>query len=233
MLCILLFAGVLFILWQLKKDFKNQEGNLLNQKSELNLLRDEVLLNRDESQRAHQEFHFYNLTQVVYKQLERFEKSLEQFEYDNMKGYDAFKYLFVKIELRETEVFNKNKHESVKIFNAVRSFELKELIALETMSHFAYEGVKNTKALQKALQKSKCTQEQANELKDLFVNNLNARYFVFIAKYLDVVKKKISGIPEEYALSLFQKETFLKDHEVAKNLKEILDFKKKKIVKPL
>lgn len=229
--CFLLLVGIVYVLWQQTKDAEVYQENLLNQKEELGFLKEEIKLNKEEIIKGNQEFHFNNLTHIVYKQLERFENSLQQFEYDNMKGFNAFKYLFVKIELRETEVFNKNKHESVKAFNSFRNFELKELIALDTMSYFAFEGARNLTTLKKTLLKSACSEEQVNQLKELFVNNINARYFIFIAKYLEITKLKVTEISEEHKLSLFQKETFLKDNEIGKNLKEILDFKKRKLVK--
>lgn len=230
-LCFLLLVGIVYVLWQQRKDAEVYQSNLLSQKEQLSFLKDEMQLNRGEIIRSNQEFHFSNLTHIVYKQLERFENALQQFEYDNMKGFNAFKYLFVKIELKESEVFNKNKHESVKAFNSFRNYELKELIALDTMSYFAFEGAKNLTTLKKTLVKSSCTEEQVNQLKELFVNNINARYFVFIAKYLEVTKLKVTEIPEEHKLNLFQKETFLKDNEVGKNLKEILDFKRRMLKK--
>lgn len=229
--CFLLLAGIVYVLWKQRKDAEIYQQNLLSQKEQLDVLRQEIQLNKEETTRSNQEFQFSNLTHIVYKQLERFENALQQFEYDNMKGFNAFKYLFVKIELRESEVFNKNKHESVKAFNSFRNYELKELIALDTMSYFAFEGAKNLTTLKKTLLKSSCTEEQVNQLKDLFVNNINARYFIFIAKYLEVTKLKVTEVPEEHKLNLFQKETFLKDNGVGKNLKEILDFKRRKIVK--
>jgi hypothetical protein len=219
------------VLWQQKKDALVYQENLLAQKHQLELLRQELIINKEEVARGNQEFHFNNITHIVYKQIERFENALNQFEYDNMKGFDAFKYLFVKIELKETEVFNKTKHESIKAFNSFNGYELKELVALETMSYFAFEGAKTIITLKQTLLKSDCTEEQVNQLKALFVNNINARYFIFIDKYLHVIKKKITTISEEHKSSLFQKEMFLKDNEVAKNLKEIIDFKKRKIVK--
>lgn len=230
-LCFLLLAGIVYVLWQQKKDAEVYQQNLLSQKEQLGVLQEEIQLNKEEIIKGNQEFHFSNLTHIVYKQLERFEQALQQFEYDNMKGFNAFKYLFVKIELKETEVFNKNKHESVKAFNSFRNYELKELIALDTMSYFAFEGAKNLTTLKKTLLKSPCSEEQVNQLKYLFINNINARYFIFIAKYLEVTKLKITDIPQEQKISVFQKETFLKDHEVGKNLKEILDFKSKTLKK--
>lgn len=230
-LCALLLAGIVYVLWQQKKAGDVYQQNLLNQKEQLRLLQDEIKGNKEEITRGNQEFHFSNLTHVVYKQLERFENALQQFEYDNMKGFNAFKYLFVKIQLKETEVFNKNKYQTEKAFNSFRNYELKELVALDSMSYFAFEGAKNIATLKKILLKSACSEEQVNQLKELFINNINARYFVFITKYLEVVKKKITDIPEEHKRSLFQKETFLKDHEIGNNLKEILDFKRRKIIK--
>jgi hypothetical protein len=84
---------------------------LLSQKEELGILKHEIKGNIREVIRGNKELHDSNLTHIVYKQLERFENALQQFEYDNMKGFNAFKYLFVKIQLKETEVFNKKKHE--------------------------------------------------------------------------------------------------------------------------
>lgn len=230
-LCFLLLAGIVYVLYQQQKDGEVYQENLLSQQEQLKLLQSDIKLNKQEIERGNQEFHFSNLTHIVYKQLERFENALKQFEYDNMKGFNAFKYLFVKIELKETEVFNKNKHESEKAFKSFRNYELKELIALDAMSCFAFEGAKNVATLKRTLLKSNCTEEQVNQLKELFVNNINARYFIFIEKYLGVTKLKTTDIPEDYKQSLFMKETFIKDHEIEKNLKQILDFKRRRLKK--
>lgn len=227
---ILLLVVFLFVIYSsLKKQVHNQHNQLVNQNTILDGIVGEIKQTKIELKRNNDEAEYNRLVPVVYSQLKRFEDAINQFEFEALKGNDAFYYLLSKINLKQTELFDKHRYPSEDVFKALTTYEAKNLIAIESLAILASEGAKNIVALYTVLSKSKCSEEQIESLHQLFIDNISTRYFAFVTKVLEVARKRIKDIPEEQKGLLFQKEQFIKDRELIKNFKLIIDFKKKPI----
>lgn len=229
-LVLLVLLVFLFLMYKsLRKQVQNQEKQLHAQNAVLKNIVSHISKTGDELKRNNDEAEYNRLVPVVYSQLKRFEDAIAQFDFEALKGNDALYYLLSKINLKQTEVFDKHRYESEEVFKKIMAFEVKSLMAIEPVAILASEGAKNIQALYTVLQKSNCSSAQIESLRNLFLDNVATRYFTFVTKMLEVARKRIKDIPVEQKGLLFQKEQFIKDREIIKNFKLILDFKKKEI----
>lgn len=219
-------TGIFFVYKQLRKETKIQQDYLNHQEESLSLIRQELALVKEELKLNNDEMLYNRMVPVIYNQLKRFEESINLFSFEGLKGGDGINYLMAKINLKQTEVYGTDRHISEKLFESVKAFELKQLIAFDDVAELAFESAKNIQAVRTVLENSNCALSQKVALKTLFLDNISNRYFQFIKKVLEVSRKRISDIPSEKKLALFQKETFIKDRELVKNFKVVIDFKK-------
>lgn len=222
------FLGVValfFIFFQLKKMNKNQLQFSLRQEEKADLISKQIDQNNARIGEYQQELNYNKLVPIIYKQIDRFEEALNLFQFENLTGFKGFKYLNAKLELKKSELYETGRFDSVKTFNAIKVYELKELLALESLSYFAFEAKKTVQSVENLLLSSECNEQQMNQLRSLFIDNINAQYFVFFENFNKVIKKKAGDLPEHLNSKLIIKESFLKNNELAKNLKHILDFK--------
>lgn len=211
---------------QLRKETSLQQNSLKNQEQQLSLIKEELKLLKQELGVHHDEMLYNRLVSVVYFQLKRLEESIELFTFEAQKGKDGIRYLLAKINLKETEVFDKARYTTEKEFEQLKILALKELVASEAVAELAFENAKCVLALKTTLDNANCSIDQKKALHQLFVDNISNRYFLLINKVIEITKKKVHDIPADQKLLLFQKESFLKDRDVVKNFKLIIDFKK-------
>lgn len=225
-LFLLVIVGLFYVYKQLRQESGLLKNNLKNQEYHLELMRQELSLVKQELKANNDEMLYNRMVPVIYNQLKRLEDSINQFNFEGQKGKDGINYLLAKIEAKQTEVYGKDRHISEKMFESVKVFELKQLIAYDALADLAFESSKNIHAVKTVLETSTCSLEQKEALKILFLDNISLRYFQFIKKVLEICRKRLKDVPSEKELKLFQKETFLKDRQVAKNFKVVIDFKK-------
>ncbi len=231
LLLLAILVGVYLLYKELRKEVLKQQEHLKLQEQALLLIREEIAGTKEELKRSNDEVQYNRMVPVIYSQLKRFEEAIQDFTFEALSGKDGINYLLAKINLKQTEIFDKNKFTSEAEFQSVQAFELKRLIATEQVSDLSYEGAKNILALKSVLESSSCSQDQINQLRNLFIDNVSTQYFKFITKVLEIGRKRIKSVPDNFTNELFQKEMFLKDKEVVKNFKLILDFKKKELDK--
>lgn len=225
-LFILIVVGLYFIYKQLRTETNLQQEQIKNQQDAMELVREELSLVKKEIQLNSDEMLYNRMVPIIYHQLKRFEEAIALFSFEGQKGKDGINYLIAKIDLKQTEVYSKDRHISEQMFESIKVLELKQLIAYDALADLAFESAKNVNAVRTVLENSTCSIDQKEALKTLFLDNISNRYFQFIKKVLEISRKRMKDVPSEKEMLLFQKETFLKDREVVKNFKVMTDFKK-------
>lgn len=149
---------------------------ILIQKTELKNQREELMLQRTEMQETRKEFLLNRTTNIIYNQLERFEKSLSEltinFENDKYIGNDAVLILYNQIGIspynpEKTEEENKT---LLKEYNIrLSKIHIENRFELEKFAHNGYNSVNVLKSL---LFKSNFEIEELNDLKNLYFDNI-------------------------------------------------------------
>lgn len=166
---------------------------ILIQKNELKYQREELTLQRNEMKETRKEFLLNRSTNLIYKQLERFEKSINEltikFEANAYIGNSAIFLLdkFNKVrtldELADETLIQKRKEENA----YVSKIYIKNKDELNKFSHNAYNSVE---VLQNIIYNSTLDIEELNELKNLFFENIGFINLGVIENVLNLSKEQ-------------------------------------------
>jgi len=151
---------------------------ILIQKNELGLQRDELKLQRAEMAETRREFLLNRTTNIVYQQLERFERALAEFTITMPNGikYSGDNALFELDELRKkhptydntlSDIENLEK-KKIALCEMAKVHNMNEK-SIEKLAHSLYNSVN---ALQGLFYKSSLDPELINDLKNTFIDNI-------------------------------------------------------------
>ena len=166
---------------------------ILIQKNELKYQKEELTLQRNEMKETRKEFLLNRSTNLIYRQLERFEKSINEltikFEANTYTGNSAIFLLdkFNKVrtldELADETLIQKRKEENA----YVSKVYIKNKDELNKFSHNAYNSVE---VLQNIIYNSTLEIEELNELKNLFFENIGFINLGVIENVLNLSKEQ-------------------------------------------
>lgn len=177
---------------------------ILIQRSELKNQRIELQLQRSEMQETRKEFLINRTTNLVYNQLERFEKSLKELKVNidgyNYEGNDAISILEEKydevyqpLDKPDEEVNQEMKDATIyllKIYNPNK-------LEIEKFAQSAYNSVE---VLKRLLYKSQLDLENLNELKNIFFVNIGFINMDMIEHISEIGQRDFNLLePEDYA----------------------------------
>jgi hypothetical protein len=179
---------------------------ILIQRTELNHQRTELGLQRDEMKETRKEFLLNRTTNLVYNQLDRFEKALEEFTFSNggikYVGNEAFSFLdtytsFIANPPDKTEnaYLKELKDETIKL----SLLYAPNISQIEKFAHNAYNSVA---VLQRLIFKTDLDVEHLNDLKSLFFVNIGFLNMGVINQISEVAVNEIDIISaQEHALN--------------------------------
>lgn len=163
---------------------------ILIQRTELKNQREELILQRNEMKETRKEFLLNRTTTLVYNQLDRFEKALNDFRFQTpdmtvLKGNDAILYL----DENKHNVFlgNEENKEANKIEMKGTIIELLKLYQpnkseIEKFAHSTYNSVE---VLKRLIYKTELEVEQLKDLKNLFFVNIGFINMGIIKRMID------------------------------------------------
>ncbi|WP_299156971.1 hypothetical protein [uncultured Christiangramia sp.] len=176
---------------------------ILIQRSELKNQRIELQLQRSEMQETRKEFLLNRTTNLVYKQLERFEKSLTDFKITIVGtkyfGNDAIskleeKYdeLYQALDKPNEEVDNEMKEAIIKLLKVY----VPNKIEIEKFAQNAYNSVE---VLKRLVYKSQLDLENINELKNIFFVNIGFSNMETIRQISEIGQRDFELLePQDY-----------------------------------
>jgi hypothetical protein len=173
------------------------------QRKELKLQRIELGLQRSEMQETRREFLLNRTTQLVYSQLDRFEKALSEFKFqyngNTYIGNDAISLLNEKEEPvyrpfdKPDEVY---KEEMKKVIIKLLQLYTPNRSEIEKFAHTAYNAVS---VLKRLLYKTELEVGQLNDLKNLFFVNVGFVNMNAIGRISEIAMLELEYLqPEDY-----------------------------------
>jgi hypothetical protein len=173
---------------------------ILIQKSELENQRTELQLQRTEMQETRKEFLINRTTNLVYNQLDRFEKSLSELtiSYNGMTytGNDAISFL----DDNKESVYRFDKLEEE--YNAEMKAAIIKLLKIYTsnksqIEKFAHTAYNSVGVLKRLIYKTDLEVEEINDLKNLFFVNIGFINMGVIERILEVEEDKLKFLKAE------------------------------------
>ena len=173
---------------------------ILLQRKELENQRNELALQRTEMLETRKEFSINRITNIVYKQLERYEKALEQFtiRHEN-KFHNGYEAIFLLDSLKQTVYYpvidDRTEAEILKERKQKNCFAMKLYSKNDkSIAQFALSAYNSVKVVKESLLKSDLTVDEINDLKNIYFRNVG-----FIQ--LDVLEDIVSKFKEYLDLS--------------------------------
>jgi hypothetical protein len=181
---------------------------ILIQRKELENQRNELALQRTEMQETRKEFLINRITDIIYSQLERYEKALDQFtithEGKEYIGYAAIFFLDSSKQIvyypmdddrTQLEILNEIKSKNC---HAMRLYSANNI----SIAQFSLSAYNSTKVVEEILYKCDLSTEEIDDLKNLFFRNLG---FIQLGILEDISQKfaeyiKLSTSDNNYTL---------------------------------
>ncbi|MDL2257051.1 hypothetical protein LJC06_02455 [Bacteroidales bacterium OttesenSCG-928-I14] len=181
----LAFAGVIITILIQRTELNNQRTELKLQRDEMQLQREEMQLQRQEMIDTRKEFSVNRITNIIYNELERFEKAVEYLEFPihdkfKPKGIGAISYL----EDKKHMVFRDDSDE-IKKEKVIKDIYLYSTFGLQ-IQMFAITAYNAMNVIKATLVKSNLDIQEIQELKELFFRNIG---FIQLNVIEDISKK--------------------------------------------
>ncbi len=151
---------------------------ILIQRKELENQRIELALQRTEMQETRNEFLINRISNIIYSQLERYEKALEQFKIENdNKVYNGYEAIFYLDSSKQTVYYPvSDKRTAAEILKEKKT---KNCLAMKiysandkSIAQFALSAYNSVEVVKETLLKSDLTAREINDLKNIFFRNL-------------------------------------------------------------
>jgi len=192
-------AGLIITILLQRKELENQRNELSLQRTEMQVTRKEFLINR--------------ITTIIYSQLERYEKALEQFKitYDQQtyNGYEAVFFLdsakqtvYYPVDDKRTkaEILNERKQKNCRAMKIYASND-------KSIAQFSLSAYNSVTVIREALLKSDLTVDEINDLKNLFFRNIG---FIQLGVLEDISQK----FKEYLDLSTNEDDNFIEECDI-------------------
>lgn len=203
-------AGLVFVyvafLGQ-KQQFLQQQLEILFNQIELKATRQELEGQKKEMQETRKEFTINRITNIIYSQLERYEKALEQFKILHQGGtyigneaifflddHKKILYIFEETEARILKQKKQNNCYAMKIYSSND----------KSIAKFSLSAYNSVQVLKETLLRSDLSIAEMNDLKNLFFRNLG-----FIQ--LDVLEDIFSKYSEYLDLASNEEDEYMKE----------------------
>lgn len=198
---------------------------ILIQRNELENQRLELQLQRTEMQETRKEFLINRATNVIYNQLDRFEKCLSELTLTQnektYKGRDAISFLDDNKE-RVSRPISKSNEE----YNAEMKVVIIRLLKLynpnkHEIEKFAYSAYNSIEVLKRLIYKTNLSIEELNDLKDLFFDNIGFVSMGVIERISEIANEELNFLkPEDYVINNVKVGELLKADIFLKSIKE-------------
>lgn len=165
---------------------------ILLQRKELENQRTELGLQRTEMQETRKEFLINRVTTIIYSQLERYEKAVEQFKIEyNQKNYNGYEAIFFLDTSKQTvyyPVIDERTEEEILLERKQKNCHAMKIYSTndKSITQFALSAYNSVIVVKATLLKIDLTVEEINDLKNLFFRNIG---FIQLGVLEDISQK--------------------------------------------
>lgn len=186
---------------------------ILLQRKELENQRIELGLQRTEMQETRKEFSINRITGVIYNQLERYEKAVEQFAIKDgnnvYNGYQAFFFLDDSIQRIYTSPFDTRTPLEILTETKQKNCSAMKLYSSndQAIAQFALSAYNSVTSVEEILLRSDLTAEEINDLKNLFFRNIG---FIQLGVLTDISEKYMQYLK----LSINEEDNYIEECDI-------------------
>lgn len=224
-LCILTVIGLVFLVKYIKTS--NQSAASLGQKQMelISKLNDKIDGINQTSVLIQNESKYNELMPLIYQQINKLEGYINDFQFENQKGYHAINLVTSKINLLQKELFNKIKFTSEDEFRANQLIESKKIITQKAVVLLLDYTVNTIASIHEMVELASIPQAKKQLVYKVFSMNFNDSFYDFLKKIGEISRKKIKPVSPDQLNATNILDHQIKSNSISKKTKEILDFR--------
>jgi len=228
---LLLVVGVVVLVKYIK--VSNQSNNTINERQleVINKLNNKIDVINQTSIHVQNESKYNELMPLIYQQINKMDNYINDFHFENQKGYHAINLVLSKIQLHQKELFNKIKFLTEEEFKANQIIETKKIITQKPVILLLNYTIQSIQSATELINSSQISADKKAFINRIYFLNFNESFYSFLKKIGEVSRKKTKPVSENQINASNILDHQIKAEKISQKTTHILDLKNNSLTK--